>query len=111
MILGLKLSYSSLVTLMVSLKLSKLFEDDSFSCLDTDCEGYFSFSRHLSPVLYVMTAVSWTLKTPKLARVAKARILVKVLKVEAAASPHIPLLVEVLSLVVAAPRSLPVTGL
>ena len=47
------------------------------------------------------------LEAPELARVSEARILVKVLKVEAAAaavtSPHVPLVIEVLAQVVAAP--------
>ena len=74
-----------------------------------------------SPGLEVMTNVPWThprpLETPELSRVSEARILVKVLKVEAAAAavppPHVPLLIEVLAQVVAAPGlaavSLPVT--
>ena len=64
----------------------------------------------------IMTPAS--LKTPELClRVSKARILVKVLEVEATAlaSPHTPLLIEVLALIVAgpglAPVSLPVTSL
>ena len=58
-----------------------------------------------------------TLEAPELTRVSEARILVKVLEVEAAAtavaSPHVPLVIEVLAQVVAGPRltavSLPVT--
>ena len=64
----------------------------------------------------IMTPAS--LKTPELClRVSKARILVKVLEVEAAAvaSSHTPLLIKVLTLIIAgpglAPVSLPVTSL
>ena len=64
-----------------------------------------------SPALEVMTNVprphARPLEAPELARVSEARILVKVLKVEAAAGavppPHVPLLIEVLAQVVAAP--------
>ena len=71
----------------------------------------------MSPGLEVSIAVpgphTRPLEAPELARVSEARILVKVLEVEAAAaavsSPHVPLVIEVLAQVVVGPRLAPVS--
>ena len=71
----------------------------------------------MSPGLDVSIAVpgphTRPLEAPELTRVSEARILVKVLEVEAAAaavsSPHVPLVIEVLAQVVVGPRLAPVS--
>ena len=72
----------------------------------------------MSPGLEVIIAAvprphTRPLEAPELARVSEARILVKVLEVEAAAaavsSPHVPLVIEVLAQVVVGPRLAPVS--